>query len=137
MISILLIWSDVAIFLMRIFFGAIFIIYGWPKIRSLKKNAKDFNKMGFKPGILWGTIVALIEFIGGLALIFGFLTQIFAFLLTVQMAVATGWKIKNKKPFKDFQFDVALVVIGLALITLGAGIYAIDNTFQFLSYLPL
>ncbi|MDP2650886.1 MAG: oxidoreductase, partial [bacterium] len=72
---------------------------------------------------------------GGLAMIAGYFVQIFGLLLAIQMAVATVWKIRSKQKFAGgYELDLALIFIGLALATLGGGIYAIDNFLQFLSY---
>ncbi|MEX2033445.1 MAG: DoxX family protein [Candidatus Colwellbacteria bacterium] len=135
MITFLLIWSGVALLLLRVFYGALFVVHGWPKVRDLMQNAKNFEGMGFRPGLLWGTIVALLEFFGGLAIIAGLFTQILGLLLAVEMIVATVWKIRRKQKFvSGYELDIALVLIGLILATMGGGIYAIDNFLQFLSY---
>ena len=135
MITYLFIWSGIILFVLRVFFGALFVIHGWPKIKDLAKNAKNFERMGFHPGLFWGTIVALLEFFGGLALIAGLFTQVFGLLLAIQMVTAAIWRIRSKHKFVGgYELDVALVLIGLILATMGGGIYAIDNFLQFLSY---
>lgn len=135
MITFLFIWSGVALLLLRVFYGALFVAHGWPKVRDLMQNAKNFEGMGFRPGLFWGTIVALLEFFGGLAIIAGLFVQIFGLLLAIEMVVAAVWKIRNKQKFMGgYELDLALAFIGLALATLGGGIYAIDNFLQFLSY---
>ncbi|MDO8424272.1 MAG: DoxX family protein [bacterium] len=135
MITLLFIWSGIALLLARVFYGALFVIHGWPKIKDLAQNAKNFESMGFRPGLFWGTVVALLEFFGGLAIIAGLFTQILGLLLAIEMIVATVWKIRKKQKFVGgYELDLALVFIGLALATLGGGIYAIDNFLQFLSY---
>jgi hypothetical protein len=40
------------------------IYYGWPKVRDPKKDAADFEAMGFKPGVVRGTALLLVEFGG-------------------------------------------------------------------------
>ncbi|MDP2650875.1 MAG: DoxX family protein [bacterium] len=135
MITFLFIWSGIALFLLRVFYGALFVVHGWPKVRDLMGNAKNFEGMGFRPGLLWGTIVALLEFFGGLAIIAGLFTQVLGLLLAVEMIVAAVWKIRRKQKFvSGYELDIALVLIGLILATMGGGIYAIDNFLQFLSY---
>ena len=135
MITFLFIWSGVALLLLRVFYGALFVVHGWPKVRDIIGNAKNFEGMGFRPGLLWGTIVALLEFFGGLAIIAGLFTQVLGLLLAVEMIVAAAWKIRRKQKFMGgYELDIALVLIGLILATMGGGIYAIDNFLQFLSY---
>lgn len=47
-------FSDLAILIPRVFLGVVFFYHGWPKIKDLRANARDFEAMGFKPGWLWG-----------------------------------------------------------------------------------
>jgi hypothetical protein len=54
----------------------VMIYYGWPKIRDLGSNANDFVRMGFKPGMFWGTLIASVEFFGGLAILLGFYAEL-------------------------------------------------------------
>ena len=68
--------------------GLIFLIHGLPKIKDLKTTWQNFEMMGFKPGVLWGTVVAIVEFFGGLLLISGLLTSAAAFILTIEMIVS-------------------------------------------------
>ena len=102
--------------------------YGLPKIKDLKTTWQNFEMMGFKPGVLWGTIVAVVEFFGGLLLISGLLTSAAAFVLAIEMAVATIWKIKRgQKLAGGFELDLLLVVSLLTIATLGGGIYSLDS----------
>ena len=123
--ALLLINSDWVLLFVRLVLGAVMIYYGWPKIKDLKSNAKDFDKMGFAPGIFWGTITALIEFVGGIAMIVGFFAEIAAFFFAIQMIVGTIWKVtKTDKPFTDWSYDLQLLAMSLVIITFGAGLYA-------------
>lgn len=124
----LLALGDYALTLLRIFYGAVFFVHGWPKIKDLKQNAKNFEGMGFRPGSFWGTLAALLEFFGGIALVAGFYTQLVALALALEMIVAMFWKIKQGQKFAfGYEFDMALVVIGLVLAASGGGLYALDN----------
>jgi hypothetical protein len=57
---------DWVLLLIRSVLAAVMIYYGWPKIRDPASNAKDFVRMGFKPGMFWGTLIAVVEFFGGI-----------------------------------------------------------------------
>lgn len=130
MFTILFSASDIALLIARVIFGVIFVVYGMSKLKMRAETAKNFNAMGFRPGAFWGTAVALLEFFGGLAILVGFYVQIIALAIAGQMVIATLWKIKNKqKLMKGFDFDLALVAIGLLLATSGAGLYALDSIF--------
>ena len=103
------------------------IHYGWPKIRNLKSNAKDFENMGFEPGIFWGTWIAAVEFIGGIAVLIGLYAELAAALFGFQMMVGTFWKLKIKKPFTDYSYDLQLFALCIAVMNWGAGLYALKT----------
>ena len=124
--SIILIYSDWVLFFVRLVLGIVMVYYGWPKIKDLKSNAKDFDKMGFKPGMFWGTITALLEFIGGIAILVGFLAEAAAFFFAIQMVVGAIWKItKTDKTFINWSYNLQLLAMSLVLITFGAGPYTL------------
>jgi uncharacterized membrane protein YphA (DoxX/SURF4 family) len=78
--------------------------------------------MGFKPGWLWGTPVALLESIGSLMVLVGFFTWLAAIGFVVHMTTGTIWKItKTDKPFTDWSYDLLLLSIALLLLVTGPG----------------
>ena len=120
--------SDVVLLLIRVVMGVIFLYFGWPKLKDLKSNATDFENMGFRSGWLFGTLVALLEVVGGVGLILGVLTWLWAAGFAIHMGMGTIWKISKKdKPFTDWSYDVLLLVLALTLLTFGAGKFAIDT----------
>jgi len=123
--AILLINSGWVLLFVRVVLGVVMIYYGLPKIKNLRSNAKDFEKMGFKPGWFWGTITAFLEFVGGMAMLVGFLAEVAAFLFALQMIVGSFWKIlKMGKSFKDWSYDLQLLAMSITILTFGAGLYA-------------
>ena len=107
----------------RIIVGIILIYYGYPKFKDIKKTCKDMGAMGYKPGKLWGPILILAEFFGGIAILAGFYVEIFALIFAFQMVVGTFWKIKIKKGFPDYSYDIMLFVLCLALVIFSPGAY--------------
>jgi len=119
-------WSEHILFLARLLSGTIMIYFGWPKITDLRSNANDFVKMGFQPGILWGTIIAILEFFGGIGMILGLLTAPIAFAYAFQMIMGTLWKsTRANKPFSDYSYDLLLFVMMLIILSFGPGNYSI------------
>ena len=117
---------DFILLVARFVLGVVMIHFGWPKIKNLRDNARDFNRMGFKPGMFWGSIIAIVEFFGGIALIAGFYVWIASALIAVQMVIGTLWKItKTEKPFSNWSYDLLILVITLVLIYIGPGKYVI------------
>ncbi|MDI6820556.1 MAG: DoxX family protein [Patescibacteria group bacterium] len=134
MIQPLLIFNDWAILILRVVLGVILVVYGWPKIKDLKTNAQNFATTGFKPGMFWGTIVGLVEFVGGVALIIGFLTQVFAFLVFARFLIAI-LKVNRKKGFiHGYELDLLIAGAALLLMTTGGGIYNLDTYWSLFIY---
>jgi putative oxidoreductase len=128
--TLLLLNSGWVLLFVRVILGIVMIYYGWPKIKDLKSNAGDFNKMGFRPGIFWGSITALLEFAGGIAMLVGFFAEIVAALFGIQMIVGAIWKAtKTDKKFSDWSYDLQLLAMCLTILTFGAGPYAVMPLF--------
>lgn len=116
------------VFLLRAALGLIFIVHGWPKLRDLKKTGENFNAMGFKPGKLFGTLTALLEFFGGIALIVGLFTTWFAALFVLEFAVILLWRWSKKMPFVGgWEFDLLILAGVFALFALGGGAFSLDR----------
>lgn len=117
---------DISMLLLRLALGLIFIVHGWPKVKNMKMTAHHFESMGFKPGNLWGTVVALVEFFGGIAVFFGFFAPIGALGIAMNMLVALFWKIgKGQGLIGGFELDLILLAAALAIVFMGSGAYSI------------
>ncbi|MEX1014026.1 MAG: DoxX family protein [Candidatus Paceibacterota bacterium] len=120
--------EEIVLLISRLIVGAVMLYFGSNKITDLKTNAESFVKMGFKPGWFWGTIVAFVEFIGGLMILLGIFAWIPAILFGFQMIVGTIWKITNTdKPFTDWSYDLLLLALMLVIVIYGSGIYSVIN----------
>ncbi len=119
--------GDVALLLLRLAVGIIFVVHGWPKIRNLRETAQNFEGMGFKPGAFWGPLVAIVEFVGGLAIFFGLYTGLAALLLGVEMLVGTFWKMSRGQGLAGgYELDLILLAGCIVLLALGPGVYAVE-----------
>lgn len=63
-------------------------LFGWFGGGGLAATAQGFAGMGFEPGLFWATLVALLEFFGGIMLALGLLTRPVAAAVAVFMATA-------------------------------------------------
>lgn len=127
MIQSLLSYPDVGLIVLRIVLGTILVVHGWPKIRDLRGNADDFDMMKYKPGVLWGTLVALLEFGGGLMLVFGLFTQIIALFVVLQF-VFIILHMKRTDGFVDgYEFELLIAAAACALAFMGGGIWGLDG----------
>jgi len=109
----------------RVVLGCVMVYYGWPKVRSLRSNARDFVGMGFRPGWLFGTIVAFTEFVGGILLILGLATGPVAALFGFQMILGTFWKIKIGRGFSDWSYDMLALALALTIMVGGGGVFSV------------
>lgn len=134
MIQPLLIFSDWGILILRIVLGVLMLAHGWPKIRNLRGTGQAFEGMGFKPGVFWATVVALVEFVGGLALIAGFFTQIVSLLVAVQFIVIILKLKLPQKSFMSFEFDLLILAASVLLLTVGGGALSLDEFLGILFY---
>jgi putative oxidoreductase len=118
------------VLILRIALGAILIVHGWPKIKNLKQTGKNFESMGFRPGKLFGTLAALLEFFGGICILIGLATAAIAGLFVLEFAVILIWRWAKKMPFVGgWEFDLLILACAIALFSLGGGAYSVDRIF--------
>jgi len=117
--------GDLVALLARLILGGVMLYYGWPKLKNPGEGAEDMANAGFRPGWLWGTVIVLVEFVGGLAIVAGVYTWLAAALFGFQMLVGTIWKITRHKGFPDWSYDVLLIAIVVMLMAVGPGAYAL------------
>ena len=81
--------------------------------------------MGFKPAFFWGTLIAVVEFFGGAMILIGLYAELAAALFGFQMMIGTFWKLKIKKPFSDYSYDIQLFALSLVILSQGSGAFAL------------
>ena len=119
-------YQDWGLLVLRIALGVIFIVHGWGKLFGHAPGMEGFTMMlaglAFPAPALFAYLVALVEFIGGIAVLLGVWTKLFGLLIAVDMIVAF-LKVKQGLPAGDP--DVALFAIAVALSIMGSGAYAL------------
>lgn len=113
--------------IIRLILASVMLYYGWLKIRDLKANARDFEGMGFRPGIYFGTPVAIVEFVGGLMVLFGLYVELAAALFAFQMILGTFWKIKVGKDFTHYSYDMLALAVCGVIVGFGGGALVITS----------
>lgn len=123
-------------FVLRVAIGIIFLAHGLQKFGivpggNLAGVTAFFGSIGIPlPGVM-AVVVALVESVGGLALILGFGTRIAAILLSIVMLVAIFVaKVPNGAGLLgqfSFEFDLALLAGLVALILMGSGEAALED----------
>jgi len=112
----------------RFLLALIFILAGWGKISAYTATEGYMQAMGVPGGLL--PLVILLEFGGGLALLFGFQTRILSVLFAV-FCVVTGFifhsgadQINQMMMLKNISMAGGFI----ALMLLGAGRFSIDRS---------
>ncbi|WP_040833870.1 DoxX family protein [Nocardia brevicatena] len=76
--------ADIGLLVLRVVFGGLLAghgsqkLFGWFGGPGLEANGAAFEKMGYHPGDLFGTLAGLSEFTGGLLLLTGLLSPLAA-----------------------------------------------------------
>ncbi|MDC5696160.1 DoxX family protein [Intrasporangium calvum] len=123
---------DAVLLVARVLIGAIFLAHGWQKFTEwgLDGTGAAFEQMGVPaPGIA-ATLAAVIELVGGIALILGALTTVFSVLLVLDMVGAAVLVHIGNGVFvteNGWELVAALAAGALVLAATGAGAYSVDR----------
>lgn len=125
--------KDLPPLIARLIIGWVFLWAGYGKLGNLSNVVGYFESLGIPLASVQAPFVALVELIGGLALILGLGTRLFSGLLASTMAVAlmTAHRddiSKLSDMFKIYEFVYILVF--LILMTHGAGKLSFDYFFK-------
>ncbi len=118
---------DIALLLLRIATGIIFIAHGWQKVANPEVASNFFASQGL-PGFL-AIVVGYIEVIGGLMVLIGLWTSIAAIALSIIIAIALFY-VKGGAIFRAFnvpvfESELSLLAMSLALTLKGSGKIAV------------
>jgi len=120
---------DIALLITRIILGLFFLGHGYKKLLDPKDMGNWLQKLGYRPGIFWAWMIILAEFFGGIGIILGLGTKIFAAMMSVVMIVGIYHrKFIKKLPFAD-GWDLNFITLGstILLILVGAGSIALGQ----------
>ncbi len=121
--------KDIAMLLLRIGVGIIFIVAGWGKLTGIEGVQGFFADIGIPLAGLMAWVVALVEFAGGIMVLLGAYIRVPAILLAIIMVVAI-LTTKLGQDFSAYRLDMMLLFASAALALIGSGGYSVDSKVQ-------
>lgn len=120
--------KNLAILLLRIGVGVIFIIAGWGKLTGIEGVQGFFGNIGIPMAGVMAWVVALVEFVGGIMILVGYKVEIPGILLAITMLVAIFTvKMGGDGGFRGMRLEIMLLLTSLALSMMGTGSYSLDD----------
>jgi putative oxidoreductase len=119
----------------RLALGVIFVESGFGKLMTIGAFTASLANRGVPGSSVLGVVGPLVEFFGGLMIVFGFKTRYAALLLIVFTAVATGiahrfWELAEAaRRAQEVHFFKNVAIIGgfLLLFVTGGGRFSLDR----------
>ncbi len=125
--------SSVGLLLLRLVLGIVFFAHGAQKVLGwfggygLSATIQLFQQKLSIPPVL-AYLSAFTEFLGGIALVFGFLSRIFSIGIAINMLVAIFLVHLTQGLFNPngFEYPLSLLVMSLVVFLAGPGAYSLD-----------
>ncbi len=131
--------TGTGLLVLRVGIGAVFFAHGWTKLFGMQISFVQgmLAMVGWvlPEWLLW--MVALLELVGGLALVLGIFARPFALLLGLEMVVAVmlfhlreGFfiaSVPNAPLAYGFEYHVALIASLVCLFLAGPGLWSLDR----------
>ena len=123
--------TDLALAVLRVVAGIVFAAHGAQKlfVYGFAGVTGAFTQMGAPLPELTGPLVALVEFLGGLGLVFGLLTRLAGLGLAITMLgaivlvhLAGGFFLPD-----GVEFALTLLAVAVTFVITGAGRYSLDH----------
>jgi len=126
---------DLGLAILRVVVGVIFVAHGAPAVfGGMEGTAAFLDSLGVPLPIAAAWAVKLLEFVGGISLIVGFLVTPVALLLTTHMMVgivlvhaARGFYVVGPEANSGIEFNLLLMAALLMLVFGGPGLAAMDS----------
>lgn len=121
--------------ILRAGLGIILIAHGCQKLfglfggMGLNANAALFDKLGYHPGMFWGTLVGCTETIGGALLVIGLFTRPAAVAVMIFMifSIQFTWAKGFFWTQGGMEYSILILLVALVFAIRGGGECAIDS----------
>jgi putative oxidoreductase len=120
--------------ILRLAAGTGLALHGYPKARGGRIQAEQWMKgMGIPP--ITADMVTVLEFVGGIFLILGFLTPLVGLFFVIQFGSIIWMKkskmhasfIRTEQGRPTYEIDAVYLLLALVFLVLGAGPYSLDG----------
>ena len=109
---------SLGVFLVRLAAGAVFFAHGLSKFQHMDMFQKFFATLGLPAPV--ATAIAVLEVVGGVLLVAGVATRIFAALFTIEMITAVFLTGVGRGWFAH-EMEIVLILLSLSLVLTGSG----------------
>jgi uncharacterized membrane protein YphA (DoxX/SURF4 family) len=113
---------SLGLLLIRFALGLVFLMHGWQKIQNIPMIEGMFIHFGL--GSWVGDFIAWLEVLGGVAMILGVLSRVFAVAFGIEMLVAillTG----VDKGYRAHELEIFLMLVAFGIALAGGGKYSL------------
>lgn len=114
---------SLGLLLIRLGAGLVFFMHGVTKLMNMSATTNMFVHMGL-PGWV-APAIAFLETVGGLALVFGIFTRVFAVLLGIEMLVAIFLTGGLGRGWQQHELEAFLMAVSFGLVYTGSGKFSI------------
>jgi putative oxidoreductase len=124
--------APVGLMILRVVLGIAFAVHGWMKWQTgIDGVAGFFGSIGVPAPELMAWVVTIVELVGGIFLIIGFLTQFVSILLLLDMLGAILFA-RVSGPFIEgggisWEKEAVFAAAAVCLILAGPGIWSVDD----------
>jgi putative oxidoreductase len=121
--------------ILRIVLGIAMLVHGWSKLSSGVGNVAGFfgGQLGIPAPQLMAWVVTIVELVGGILLVVGFLTQIVGILIALDMlgAILFAYLLRGA-PFIDrgqisWEKEAVFAAAALCIALAGPGAWSVDD----------
>ncbi|HET8841958.1 MAG TPA: DoxX family protein [Ktedonobacteraceae bacterium] len=118
---------SLAVFLLRLIWGALFLFHGVLKFTDMSKAVESFARIGIPHPTITAPAIALLEVVGGVVLILGlsWITRLLALLLAADMVGAIVKVRLHSSVSEGYELNVVLLAGLVAIALIGPGMFAI------------
>lgn len=122
--------TTIGLFLVRVVLGVIFILHGGQKLFQFGVSgfSGGLEQMGVPLAGLFGFLVVVAEFGGGIALVLGLLTRLAGMGIAATM-IGAIWLVHLKNGFfapDGYEFPLMLLAAALGMVIMGPGAWSLD-----------